>query len=571
MIELNPDGQFGSISKVLQRNAGLLDSVVEFQSDTFMTYDLFQADTTVTVGGYPYRIAGTAATDHQLENAASPPLKLYVLPINGSYFMPAQFGAPMNGADDDGDAVAACIDYAQKNGFSVMLGSGEYRIEARTTPLLDFERTTLDGGSNRFALIGENQSVTRFEIVGNCTAPLFKVSGNTSGYSSANPRASWFKFASFSINGNGNYFDVFNFICADRCNIKDISVFNARGHAVKGEQWWDSVCDARFVECGDSPRLVYVAGAEAFSAGQTITGATSGATAWVMSVTASRLDLTEIVGTFEAGEAITGSTNGAATVAAADFMLGSEKAVIEFTHVFADRISDSACNYIIFPDTVQIEGYRWRALNWDQATRQNKFKGKIHWLIDRSYRGPAVYMNGCVSNDFTGAGTTHPSVLGNVFLINGSASYISASNKFIGCRIDGSIEFTGDNRDNVVTGNIFNNGSSACVILGGGSKNMIRDNMPRGSGVELLNNAGSPDFAVLALRIQEPMWVGRVVPPAGWGLARLSLYDPTQDLLVRIASGDPVASIQIADSATTDDLRISAEGNLIVASTLANV
>jgi hypothetical protein len=570
MIELNPDGQFGSPWKALQRNAGLFENIAEFQADTFMTYARFEAGATVRLGDYPYKVAESSATDHHLENAADPPMKLYAQPINGSYFMPVQFGAPLNGVDDDGDAIAACIAYAQTNGFSVNLGSGEYRIEARTTPLLDFERTTLDGGSNRFSLIGEHPSVTRFDVVGDCTDFLFKVSGNTTGYSSENPRASWFKFASFSINGNGNYFDIFNFICADRCNIQDFSAFDFRGHAVKGEQWWDSECDARFVRGGDSPRLVYVTGAQAFSKGQTVTGTTSGATAWIMDVTSTRLDLTEISGTFLANEAITGATNGAATVAAADFLEGSEKAVIEFTHVFSERIFDSACNNIIFPATVQIEGYRWRALNWDQATRQNKFHGKIHWLIDRAYYGPAVYLNGGNSNDFNGAGTTHNSELGSVILVNGSASYISTGNKFTDCRIDGSIEFTGDNRYNVVSGNIFNNGADPCVILGGGEDNMIRDNMPRGSGQELLNTATDRDYALLDRIINERVNIGRDTPPGGWGPERLSVYDHTQDLLVRVASGDALASIQIADSNTTDDLRISAQGNLIVASTLAN-
>lgn len=573
MIELNPNGQFGSVAKILQRSAGLLDSVDELTSDTSMTYNQFQAGATIMAGGLRFKVAAEDAADHHLENAAVPPLKVYAQPNNDADLSPIQFGACRDGVTDDGDAVAACMAYAQANGYVVDLGVGEYRIGARSTPLMSYNRRTGDAGANRFRVFGRGPSKTRFNVQGDCTDFLFKVEGNTDGYSVPDPRASWFEFRDFAINGNGHNVDLFSFICADRCILDNVSSFDTHGYGVYARQWWDSLCNVRFVKCGDNLRIPFDAGTDDFTRGQTVTGAISGATAWVMDVEGGPsgiLHVTNVTGTFLDDEIISGDTVGSATTQIPNGIEGAQKAVIDFDFQFKERLADSACNQIKFPETVQIESYRWRALHWGRASRQNYFGGKIHWEIGRDYGGPAVYLDGPSSNHFVpGMMITHTENQRGV-LVDGT-NYNATGNRFIGVSGGQGITFTGDCRENIIGLCAFNNtNGTGAIILEGGRDNMIRDNMPRGNGPELENTASSPDYALLDRVIPERVRIGQETPPEGWGAERLSVYDATQDLLMRVASGDATASIEIADANTTDDLRISAQGNTIIAPTLTS-
>ena len=495
-------------------------------------------------GEFLYEEAARDATDHHREIGDG--AKVYARPVKGSDLMPVQFGARRNGFDDDGAALEACVTYAQRNGYAVDLGVGEYRIAARSTPLLSYNRRLDDASANRFALFGRGPSMTRLCLVGDCTDFLFKVEGNTDGYSATHPRASWFDFCDFSINGNGHNADLFSFVCADRCNIDNVTSFNTHGYGLFARQLWDSLCNVRFVHCGDNLRLPIFARSEAFTVGQTITGTTSGATAWLMDVdggTAGTLHVTQVEGAFVDGEAIIGATDGKATASIPDGIEGAEKAVVDFDYQFEDRLTDSACNQVKFPETVQIEGYRWRAMHWGKATRQNYFGGKIHWIIDRHYGGPAVYLDGPTSNHFV-PGMMMAHTPSEPAIVMDGSKYNATGNRLIGISGGKGLRMTGDCRSNVVSLCAFDNGDDACVVIEGGRDNMIRDNMPRGSGPEIENRAKSPDFALLDRRIPERVHIGETEPPGGWGPARLNVHTK-QNLVAALESARASGAVTI--------------------------
>ena len=490
-------------------------------------------------GEFLYEEAAPAATDHHRSTNIG--AKLYARPTNGADLMPVQFGARRNGTDDDGAALDACLTYAHANGYAVDLGVGEYRIDARTSPLFSYNRRTGDAAANRFSLRGRGPSVTRCDIRGDCTDFLFKVEGNTDGYSVANPRASWFDFRDFSINGNGHNADLFSFICADRCVLDNVTAFDTYGYGIYGRQLWDSLCNVRFVRCGDNLRLPITSQTTAFTVGQTITGGTSGATAWLMDVEGTTLHVTRVEGAFANGEEITGATDGSATANIPSGIEGSEKAVIDFDYQFAAQAADSACNQVKFPETVQIESYRWRALHWGQGSRQNYFNGKVHWWIDRDYGGPAVYLDGPTSNRFA-EGMMIAHTPGQRSIVIDGSNYNATGNRLIGISGGAGIRRLGDCRENVVSLCAFDNGPASRGLREGGADNMIRDNMPRGSGPELENTASSFDFALLERRIPERVYIGEVEPAGGWTPSRLEVHtDQTQ--AVRVENNSTSATL----------------------------
>ncbi|MEL6465507.1 MAG: hypothetical protein AAFQ58_11120 [Pseudomonadota bacterium] len=431
------------------------------------------------------------------------------------------------------------------------MGKNVYQIHARSKPLFSYDRGVDDPKQNNFNMFGRGPSGTRLEIRGDCEDFLFKVQGNTSGYSAPHARASEFTFRDFSINGHGHNVDAFQFRCADQSVLDNIKVFDIYGYGLYGRQFWDSTVNARFLRCGDNLRIPYVDQTEPFGAGQKIVGEDSKTTAWLMHGADKQkgfLHITHVDGAFIDGESIVGADGGQATANIPEGIVGSEKAVVDFDYEFGERLWDSACNQIKFPNTSKIEGYRWRAIHLGRGSRQNNFSAKIHLFLGRHYGGPAVYIDGGISNHFTDHMIAHTK--GERTVVIDGSNYIAAGNRFIGVSAGAGIHLKSHCRRNSITCCHFDNGKQSCVLVAGGQDNMIRNNIPSGSGPEVEVTASSHDFALLDRVIPERVHIGETIPAHGWSPARLNVYS-NQNLTVRFESERKKGAIEVLGNAVT--------------------
>lgn len=350
-----------------------------------------------------------------------------------------------------------------------------------------------DGKRNRMKITGSGPTLTTLKLNGPVKNFLFRLTGDTSKYGA--PHASWIDFENFGILGNGkDQQDLFSLTCADRINFRSIQAYNCRGYAVFAREWWDSLLDARFVACGDDSE-------------------------------------------------------------------GQEKDVINFGHVFSKKVPDSACNDIFFPHTFQCEGYRWRAMYWGMGTRKCTFAGKIHQDLKRKYTQPAILLDGAIAAKFVpGFSITHDihnsKRQRDIQVVN--TGFTPVRNYFSGGTMGHGLSFVGDCRQNIVVHNVFHNGpDTACVELTGGERNIVCDNIPRGSG---------PEVRVAQKRNLEPKRVHSQLrvgtdPSNGWGGEPLSVNAGEKHNAARFSSDDYMSGIVLADASTTKEMRIVTKGN----------
>lgn len=419
-------------------------------------------------------------------------VKLAAKPVNDGCLTAGQFGARRDGSDD-GAAISSLMQYAHTNGYTADLGAGEITIGARATPLLEYDRAA-DGALNRLKVKGQGPTVTLLKLTGQLDDFLFKITGDTSAYGA--PHASWIDFEDFGIEGDGaSKQDLFSIVCADRVNFRAVQAYNFAGYGIYAREWWDSLCDVRFVRGGDSAS-------------------------------------------------------------------GAEKDVIDLGYYFASDVANSGCNNIMFPETFQCEGYRWRAMRWGNATRRCSFTGKVHENLSTAYTQPAILIDGGTDNRFVpGFSITHSqddSPRQRDILVT-NTGYIPARNYFSGGSMGLGIEFSGDCRQNIVMGNFFDNGTEAAVEIGGGQRNIVRDNMPRGTGPEVA-------FASIGnlepVRVQSRVYIGEV-PAGGWGAAMLHVSAETEDNVAILQSSDHGAFVQFIDPSAATERRIGVQGGNI--------
>ena len=317
-----------------------------------------------------------------------------------------QFGATGTGARDDTDAVQTAVHCFRRISAAVLyFPAGAYRI---TKPVLHYDGQK-DLGNIR--ILGDGPELTQFVLDGPFEEFLFVVKGDTSAYGKRHVR--FVDFENFGIRGNGkDRQNLFSITCADRTNFRNIHAYDFVGLGIVGRQWWDSLCDIRFVRGGDSTP-------------------------------------------------------------------GSQAAVVDLDFVFKDRLADSACNNIVFPETTQIEAYRWQAMRWGRSTRRCRFLGKVHGWIGRDYDVPGVHLQGAVSNFFFGCSVAHSMGSAKIArdIVIENTNYIPSHNRIIGCSFINGIELVGDVRGNIISQCVFRNKTAPAVVVDRGRGNIIRDNV----------------------------------------------------------------------------------------------
>jgi hypothetical protein len=325
-----------------------------------------------------------------------------------------QFGAVGDGRSNDSAAVEqAVLAFRRANASVLYFPAGRYRI---SKPILHYDREDDRGG---IRILGDGAEVTQFVLDGPIEEFLFLIKGDTSAYGKRHVR--FVDFEDFGILGNGSdRQNLFSFTCADRINLRNVHAFDFVGTGIYGRQWWDSLCDIRFVKGGDDAA-------------------------------------------------------------------GAETAVIDLDFVFEEDIANSACNNLVFPETTQIEAYRWQAMRWGRSTRRCRFLGKIHAWIGRDYQVPAVHLQGATSNLFFGSSIAH-SMKSPTFqrdLVVENTDYIPSHNRILACDFVNGVEFIGDVRANIVSNCVFRNSEQTAIVVDRGRDNIVRDNV------------ANPDFPVV--------------------------------------------------------------------------
>jgi hypothetical protein len=391
-------------------NPGGLDTILTFQSllrgEQRVTGDLVQSlgfHHLGDGGGGLYRRHASQLFKDSFQSAAG---DWWSLVPTSSHLNVRQFGAAGDGRRDDSAAIETAVRCFRRLRAAVLyFPAGDYRLRQ---PVLHYDQPE-DLGNIR--ILGDGPELTRFVLDGPFEEFLFRVQGDTSAYGKRHVR--FVDFENFGILGNGrDRQNLFSLTCADRTNLRNIHAYDFVGTGIRGRQWWDSLCDIRFVKGGDSDP-------------------------------------------------------------------GRETPVVDLDFVFEERLTDSACNNIVFPETCQIEAYRWQAMRWGRSTRRCRFLGKVHGWIGRDYQVPGVHLQGATSNLFFGCSLAHSMGSDQLQrdLVIENTDYIPSHNRIMACSFVNGVELIGDTRGNLISDCVFRNKSGPAVLVDRGRGNIIRDNI----------------------------------------------------------------------------------------------
>lgn len=235
-------GSEGDGIEVIDTFANLLSGELKPKSNIVQTLG-FQ--TVGDIGGGRYQMSKTRIYEDSFKDSVG---NWWTVIPDSRILNVRQFGAAGNGINDDTNAIHRAMQRLRRSGSAVVyFPAGKYLV---SEPLLHYDR---EDDLGRIKILGDGAELTQFVLDGEIENFLFRIQGDTSAYSARHVR--FVDFENFGIRGNGaDRQNLFEITCADRVNFRSVHAFDFVGVGIKGRQWWDSLCDVRFVRGGDDKK-----------------------------------------------------------------------------------------------------------------------------------------------------------------------------------------------------------------------------------------------------------------------------------------------------------------------------
>jgi len=428
------------------------------------------------------------------------------------------WGADATGVIDSTNVIKIANTWAISNRYFMRIGTGTYKVSGN---LLDYSLVR-DGDGKRLRLVGNGPGMSNLKVSGTISNYLFSVVGNMASMpATGSMRTDNWYFENFYMEGDDiSEQNQFLFGRVSYFHIHNVRAYKMRGEAARYLECWEGHVDMRSLRCGSSFYIPIDAIITSPAAGDIITGATSGATAYVLKTTKSGTTgncfVTAITGTFLDNEVITSSPGGgSATANIPNGIQGKE----QYVH-YLDSVDGSTdgCNNIWFPKDCQIDNVAWQGLYFGPNTHKCTFQGKIHQDQQRNYLSSAIVIRDAFENQI-GVGANLAWDDWAAITIDGQ-NVSCYENVIIGSHLNTGVIMTGKSRRNVVTNN---SGEAATqLVIDGVTRNIFVYIESTCVGNVVRDNVVSPGEEVywgattaIATNRPQPLSIGST-PLIGW-------------------------------------------------------